>query len=468
MAWILRARPPVAELKFGRLVRATELGVFEGTWVGDSDDLAPLRSTTTFGSGVLLDDRGLRLIAPGHMLEGIYVCRRDTETIASNSFPGLLAVAGLELDQQVAYPGLFNESVDGVLHTRIPTRTDYVDAYFHENLLLDLDGRLTVVSKPREQTFTSFPDYRSRLSDAFASALANAPSFEPVVTVSSGYDGAAVAVLASELGCRRVATVREGKPVQKSSSLDDSGETVGKLLGMDVETYERLAYLRRDDLPEAEFLASGFTGEDVALSDLEGDLSGRMLVTAFFGDGMWWMNRPPRPTLWRSDQSGSSLGEWRLRVGFVHVPLPCVGGEQYRITQRISRLPEMRPWVIGRAYDKPIPRRILEEAGIPRRAFGQLKRAVSSSIHVDGPAVLAPATRAALEAFADKEGSRVELTRRTFPTWQRAILKASRKLGVEPLARRVERRKHALGVMEPKLGSLLLRWAVSVVRPRYE
>ena len=35
----------------------------------------------------------------------------------------------------------------------------------------------------------------------------------------------------------------------------------------------------------------------------------------------------------------------------------------------------MRPWSIGGAYDRPIPRRIAEEAGVPRDLFGQNKMA---------------------------------------------------------------------------------------------
>jgi hypothetical protein len=468
MAWALRARPPVAELIFGAGVRPTDAGIFEGTWVGDGGaDLAPLRSTTPFGSGVLLDGDELNIVPPGHMLEGVYVCQRPTELIASNSFACLLAAAGLELDPEVLYPSLFQRSVDGLMHTTIPTTTDPIHAAFHDNLRVDLEGRLTAIPKPREKPFTSFGELRKRLSEALASAFANTPSHEPVVTISSGYDGAAVAVLATELGCRRAATVTEGKPVRGSASAGDSGEAVGRLLGMDVDSFERLAYLRRDDLPEAEFLATGFTGEEVVMSEMDQKLHGSMLVSAFFGDGMWWMNRPPRPSLWRSDQSGSSLGEWRLRLGFVHVPLPFLGAQHYRITQSISRSPEMRPWVLGRRYDKPIPRRILEEAGVPRGSFGEVKRAVSATMHVDGPQALAPATLAALRAFADTEGERVTFKRRRFHILDRALLKASRRMGAESLAWRLEQRKFRLGVFEPVFGSLLLRWAVSEVRSRY-
>ena len=423
MAWVLRARPPSVELTFGSFVRSSGSGIFEGTWTGDAE-AGPLRSTTPFGSGVLVEGDALYLVPPGHMLEGIYLCRRAGELVASNSLVGLLGPAGVELDPNVAYPALFNQSVEGIMHTTIPTLGPQIETCFHDNLRLDLAGRLTGVPKPRELPFTTFEEHRRRLSDALASAMANAPTFEPAVTVSSGYDGAAVAVVARELGGRQVVTIGEGKPVKGSASLDDSGEQLARRLGMDVEVFERLAYLRRDDVPEAEFLASGFTGEEVVMSGMEESIRGRMLVTAFFGDGMWWMNRPRRPILWRSDQSGSSLGEWRLRVGFIHVPLPCLGAEHYPDTQRISRSPEMRPWVLGRRYDKPIPRRILEEAGVPRGTFGEVKRAASATIHVDGPAALAPATRAALERFAASERRRVTFRRRRFPLWQRAVLKA--------------------------------------------
>ena len=38
--------------------------------------------------------------------------------------------------------------------------------------------------------------------------------------------------------------------------------------------------------------------------------------------------------------------------------------------------PEMAPWRLGNGYDRPIPRRILESAGVPRALFGARKKAV--------------------------------------------------------------------------------------------
>ena len=135
---------------------------------------------------------------------------------------------------------------------------------------------------------------------------------------------------------------------------------------------------------------------------------------------------------------------------------------------RISRSPEMGPWVVGHSYDKPIPRRILEEAGVPRGMFGEVSEQQGAiSIHVDGPSALAPQTRTVVEAFAAAHGRSVEFKPRHLRLWERALIKGSRRLGMEGLAWRVEPRKFRLSVFEPKFGSLLLRWAASVIRPRY-
>jgi hypothetical protein len=37
----------------------------------------------------------------------------------------------------------------------------------------------------------------------------------------------------------------------------------------------------------------------------------------------------------------------------------------------------MRPWRVGGHYDRPIPRRLVEEAGVPRRSYAKEKRAIS-------------------------------------------------------------------------------------------
>ncbi|HYI23531.1 MAG TPA: hypothetical protein VEX62_12960, partial [Candidatus Limnocylindrales bacterium] len=327
MAWLLRARTnlpdgPLAAVTCGELVASQGEGIFEGTWVGESGVAGIRASTTTFGSGVLLDRGALHVVPPSHLLETVYLCRRPGEVVASNSLVGLLVAADLELDPDVDYPARFGKAGEGTMRFSIPTTSLPIEAVGFDGVRIEADGSLTDVEKPREGPFSSFADVRSRLSEALRTSLANAPGFEPVATISSGYDSASMATLASELGCRRALTVVEGKPVRGSSRTSDSGEAVARNLGMDVQLLRRLAYLERDDFPEASFLSTGATGEDIVLSEAGPSLARTVLITGFFGDGMWWLNRPKRSLLWRLEQAGMSLGEWRIQAGFIHVPLP--------------------------------------------------------------------------------------------------------------------------------------------------
>lgn len=79
----------------------------------------------------------------------------------------------------------------------------------------------------------------------------------------------------------------------------------------------------------------------------------------------------------RGDASGSGLDEFRKRVGFVNAPVPFIGVQNSRQLARISGSVEMKQFRVKGLYDRPIPRRIAEEAGVPREIFGTRKLAGS-------------------------------------------------------------------------------------------
>jgi hypothetical protein len=401
------------------------------------------------------------------MLEMVYLCRRDDSIVASNSLVGLLTAARLRLDPDLDYPAILDQATDGIFRFEVPTLDGRIEVLLFDGVAIALDGTVRDVTKRREEPFTSFSEYRGRLSAALKSAFANAPGFEPVATISSGYDSASIAVLASELGARRAVTIAEGKPVRGSDRISDSGEGVAHKLGMDIKVYRRLAYMQRDDLIEADFLASGMTGEDVILSSAEDELRHRLLLTGYFGDGMRWLHRPKRPLLWRLEQAGMSHAEFRLRVGYIHVPMPWFGATQMHSVERITQSDAMRPWVLGMDNDRPIPRRILEEAGIPRGTFADAKRAPSAAIHVIGPDALAPTTRSSLADFAAAEGRTIDFQRRSFARWRKGTMKVAKRVKWTGLRRWAERPRRKYQRHQPEIGNLLLRWAVEKVKPRY-
>jgi len=69
--------------------------------------------------------------------------------------------------------------------------------------------------------------------------------------------------------------------------------------------------------------------------------------------------------------------EFRLWAGFLHCPIAFLGTRQIRDLYALNRSPEMQPWDVGGRYTRPIARRIIESAGIPRGTFAVHKRAGS-------------------------------------------------------------------------------------------
>ena len=139
-------------------------------------------------------------------------------------------------------------------------------------------------------------------------------------------------------------------------------------------------------LPEIPFMASTPAGSDVLFKGAEEHLAGRVLLTGYNGDRLWATDaKDLSQHIVRVDDSGVALTEYRLWVGFIHCPLPFWGARQIRDIQAISNSPEMSPWNVGPpSYRRPICRRIVEEAGVPRELFGVRKLGVSELIYHAG------------------------------------------------------------------------------------
>ena len=225
-----------------------------------------------------------------------------------------------------------------------------------------------------------FESYRSSLQRHIRGLFENAADparkvrFAPLSTLSSGYNSTASAVLAVEAGCRQGVTV----PTSRDGG-DDSGAAIGELLGLEVHTFGRLDYLAMDSFPEADF--NGGPSEFASFAEV---LSRRIITTGFRGDVVWSLDAEVSDDLAAKDASGTSLTEFRLRTGFINLPVPFIGATRHADIHRISCSASMRRWRIGGRYDRPIPRRIIEDAGVPREMFGMRKRATGVYVPVDG------------------------------------------------------------------------------------
>ncbi len=66
-----------------------------------------------------------------------------------------------------------------------------------------------------------------------------------------------------------------------------------------------------------------------------------------------------------------------MRVGFAVVPVPAIGARYPEPVKAITRGEDMAPFTLNEAYDRPIPRRIAEEAGLARGTFARGKAATN-------------------------------------------------------------------------------------------
>jgi len=356
----------------------------EGAWNGDFADGRLDQATVFMGSGGILNNNDITFASPTHFLEKLYLIREKDKVFVSNSLAFILTELNDACDP--SYLNYLYDLIDfhskGLTnhHTILPTvLRNKVHLYQRCNVIVTQNLNIIIDAKQAIQPPDNFFQYRKLLQESVKDISDNAMSglrkrtYSSIATVSSGYDSTACAVLAKEVGCKNAVTiVRARRDKEWGDDLDDSGTKIAETLGLSVTEYDRLAY-EHNNFPEAEFCACS-TGEDINLLPMENSFTGNMVYTGARGDFVW--ERLGFKVPWSSIVS-FGVAEFRLRVGYIHM-VPCsIGEEFHRKIVKISNSPEMNLWSIGEFYDRPIPRRIAEDAGIPRSYFGQQKKATS-------------------------------------------------------------------------------------------
>ena len=386
LAWLFSLEAQDARLTCGASVESTDAGFFEGAWAGSFASGNFHECSNVFGSGAICSRGRWILVPPSHTLEAIYVVRTsEAGWAASNSLAFLVAATGLRLQFSSLTTMIdFVSVVDGVsgIPRRIRNSRPVLFVLDHHNAMFG--NELQLSPKPRRQPFEHYQDYREHLGQVLTAAADNAAHsgrrtrYPLLATVSSGYDSPACAALARAAGCAEGVTF-----IQSREGENDDGRAIGASLGLRMTGVVHPLFKSgptEDRALAAEFFATGMQGEEITFAAMGGMLRHRMLVTGVLGDKIWNLHGSPDPNLKRGDIAGASLTEFRLREDFLHLPLPFVGAFHHPSIHAISNSAEMRGYSVGGAYDRPIPRRIAEEAGVARNIFGQSKKAVT--IHV--------------------------------------------------------------------------------------
>jgi hypothetical protein len=128
----------------------------------------------------------------------------------------------------------------------------------------------------------------------------------------------------------------------------------------------------------------------------------------------------------------------------------------------------MRPWRVGGNYDRPIPRRLVEEAGVPRRAYAREKRAITQPFWLQKSDLSCMSARSLrdLEEFRSRVTAQYPLGKLRMSakeTWQRAAAKWRQRA-----ARWARDPYHSDAYLEAAMADpLRFHWAVEKVSAAY-
>ena len=418
LAWVARREHPSSpfQVTHGRHVETQPAFFVEGAWSGPFGDGGLDACDAVFGSGARDAGEVVTFVGCTATTDFIYYAQRERAISVSNSLPLLLAVLDDALrDDDDRYSAINLSVIKGIRHyePRIPTRDGEVRRVVHANVVVTEDG-IRLVDKPLPPAFASFADYRDLLRDRIGKLVANARDpmrrrpLHVFSTQSKGYDTTAVNAIAAPFGVEKVFTSPESKERHghydgvKGDWPSDDGRPICEILGLPCVPIERTHFERALEAEHWQW-AGLDNNQDLNLHEIQAHLTGpTLLLTGNLGE-IWYTRKSIgearlatfNDELIRWDHAGHGMGEVRLKAGFVQVAVPFIGARHREAILRITESEEMAPYTLGTKYDRPIPRRIGEEAGIAREMFGQVKMA--SVVHLPSPNL--PVTRTLRDEF---------------------------------------------------------------------
>jgi len=455
------------EVLHGPMVETAEDWCVEAVWAGEFAAGDFDRTDLVFGTGVRCRGDQVVFVSPGHVFDRLWYCLHAGSWYVSNSLAALLACSKIRLLAGYPYYARDIQTIANGLEDyvrSIPTESTSVSIAYYENVVYD-GKKMREYPKPAlTPPFREFSDYQRFLFETAESIAANYSSparkhkIVPLASISSGYDSPACAIIARHAGCRMTVSFRQSTSLWRGS---DSGESIARHLKMACKTYDTTAKMYPNE--EAIWAAEGRAGVvNYTQFDFPEPLC--LFFTGWHGDSMWGVDeqRAARPFV-RSSTGPLGLCEFRLFRGFFHCVVPFWGIGRADELKALSLSAEMKPWRIRPGHDRPIPRRIIEEAGVPREVFGRRKKNTSH----DAP-FLWPYSPGAKERFAQYLSTHgVSPPPAPLVTVMRALARVGQSFSDNVL--------RTLGVhcglgrgVAPKARSMIFPWANSELEAIYE
>ena len=228
-AWMLRADRGGVYASCGSRVACEEEGFFEGSWSSVSHPRELRPEGIYLGSGAYWANGVLRLIAPTHTCEAVYVGLWDGGLAASNSLAGLLAVvpeSGFRITEARRALETITHGL-GKYERRIHVGAGVsIFRFAHSIITATPEGLIEMPHRPSYE-FHSYSDYRDWLNRVLGEVHTNLGEPDVVTFLSRGYDSVACAALAKGLGNARAISIDQSR-----NRMDDDGAAIAEALGI--------------------------------------------------------------------------------------------------------------------------------------------------------------------------------------------------------------------------------------------
>ena len=387
LAWCARVdkESDTVTVFHGNRVETRPNGFADGAWNGPFEAMNLSKASIVCGTAAALEGDRICFSASTDQVAPLFSIAKSDSLFISNSLIFATTTAGESPDP--VYP-FYSYDVTAIwrqgLHCssgELPLQSgNSLRVHFTTLFSVGKDCTLQFATHPAGPAPTEYRSYHDLLASGVQQVFQNAADparrfpYQPLASVSSGYDSTATAALAAQAGCKKAMTFIDSR---LDDPFEDSGADNAASLGMNCKSYERWKYQELGGRIEAEFALFATTG-NTPLAALENDLEGHLFIRGTFGD-IIWNHKLSRfcenlARCWAKSSSGLSQIEFRLRAGYLPFTPTYIGCRHNIAIHRIINSEEMRPWSIGGKYDRPMPRRIAEEAGVPREQFGMVKR----------------------------------------------------------------------------------------------
>ncbi len=413
MGWyaVVDRQKNTVDIEVGRFVEVDPAKnpkwVVAGFWDGEFKKGAFHQSEHMFGSGLRVDGDDVVMV-PAHSTVDRCVYARDGHVWhLSNSLVLLLGRLGARLDPERDHRQWGESMALGVNNyirqfSVVHPRLSQAYQLIWEALHIGADGQASYRFHDQPHRFADFADYHAQFTGALERLWANATDkarAKPMRAVSSasrGYDsGTVLACMTNIVGEGLLSWTAEKsntrvpalvQKLMKSNLSDDDGSEIARQLGA-TPRYLDLDFSKLPEELEAWCWATGQISPELAFASLLQEADAHDVPTVFFaghaGDGVWERGLSPlmqSGQVIRGAQSGYALIEARNRYGVVECSAPYIFARSVSSIHEVSSAAEMAPWQLDTGYDRPICRRILEERGVPRKAFGWGKKAVAMDL----------------------------------------------------------------------------------------